>query len=55
LLNKLLPGFRLEYTLEKGMAELYDKLKKWHFSASDFDGERFVRLKLLKKNMDKIS
>lgn len=55
LLNKLLPDFKLEYTLQKGMEELYGKLKQWKFSAADFDGERFVRLKLLQKNLDKIS
>ncbi|MDP1725466.1 MAG: NAD-dependent epimerase/dehydratase family protein [Bacteroidota bacterium] len=55
LLYKLLPGFELEYTLKKGMSELYGYLKKSNFSAKDFDGDRFVRMKLLKNNLHKIT
>lgn len=52
LLYSLLPGFKLEYSLQSGMEELYDKLKAMNFSAVDFDGDRFVRLKLLRKRMN---
>jgi hypothetical protein len=36
------------------MEHLYKELKKINFSAADFDGERFVRLKLLQKHLSKI-
>jgi nucleoside-diphosphate-sugar epimerase len=55
LLYEILPDFELEYTLKKGMEELFEKLKSMNFSENDFDGERFIRLKLLRKNLDKIS
>lgn len=55
LLYKILPDFKLEYSLQSGMEELYEKLKGMHFSENDFDGERFIRLKLLRKHLDKIS
>lgn len=50
-LGKLLPTFKLEYTLEKGMEELYQKYKEHHFSQDDFEGEQFVRLRTLKKRL----
>lgn len=55
LLYSILPDFKLEYSLQSGMEELYEKLQAIHFSEKDFDGERFVRLKLLRKHLDKIS
>lgn len=51
LLYSLLPDFKLEYTLESGMEDLYQRLKKINFSLADFEGERFVRLKLLQKHL----
>ena len=54
-LNRLLPDFELAYTLESGMQELYDKYREHHFSAQDFDGEQFVRLRTLRKTLDKIT
>lgn len=50
-LGRLLPGFRLAYTLDSGMDELYERLRAIHFSEADFEGERFIRLKLLRKNL----
>ena len=50
-LSKLLPDFKLEYTLEKGMEELFQKYKEHNFSVSDFEGEQFVRLRTLKKRL----
>jgi hypothetical protein len=41
----------LEYSLDTGMEDLYRRLKKINFSAADFDGERFVRLRLLQKHL----
>lgn len=55
LLYSILPGFKLEYTLQSGMEDLFEKLQSIHFSEKDFDGERFTRLKLLRKYLDKIS
>lgn len=51
LLNKVLPGFKLEYNLEKGMEELYSKYREHNFNLSDFEGDRFVRLRTLKKKL----
>lgn len=55
LLYRILPDFKLEYSLQSGMEELYEKLQSIHFSEKDFDGERFIRLKLLRKHLDKIA
>jgi len=54
LLYNILPHFKLEYTLLAGMQDLFKKLKSINFSEKDFDGERFTRLKLLKRHLDKI-
>ncbi|MEM8970027.1 MAG: SDR family oxidoreductase, partial [Bacteroidota bacterium] len=54
LLNSVLPGFQLEYTLKKGMEELYQKLVEHQFSEQDFDGDQFVRLRTLKKRLELI-
>lgn len=54
LLYTLLPDFQLEYNLQKGMQELYDKLVEHQFSAADFDGDQFVRLRTLAKRLDLI-
>lgn len=54
LLTKILPGFKLEYSLQSGMEELFEKLKSIHFSETDFDGEKYIRLKLLRKHLNKI-
>lgn len=51
LLNRLLPGFRLEYDLQRGMAELYQKMVDHGFSRQDFEGKQFVRLRTLQDRM----
>lgn len=51
-LNQLLPDFRLQYDLASGMEELFVKMKEHHFSREDFEGERFVRLRTLKRRRD---
>jgi nucleoside-diphosphate-sugar epimerase len=53
-LHQLLPHFQLEYTLEKGMEELFFKYKEHGFSQSDFDSDQFVRLRTLKKRLSHI-
>lgn len=52
LLYTLLPDFKLEYNLDSGMEHLFHWLKKINFNLADFEGERFIRLKLLQKNLD---
>jgi nucleoside-diphosphate-sugar epimerase len=49
LLNRLLPEFRLEYNLARGVEELYASMRRHNFSRADFEGDRFVRLRTLKK------
>ena len=52
LLNKLIPDFGLEYNLESGMSELYNKFKELKFSFADFEGDKFVRLRTLKNRLN---
>jgi len=54
-LSRLLPGFKLEYTLETGMKELLAKYRAHGFSAADFDGEQFIRLRILRHRLDRVS
>ncbi len=54
-LRALLPDFKLVYTLESGMQELYDKYQEHKFSAQDFDGDQFVRLRTLKKRLGRLT
>jgi len=54
-LGQLLPDFRLEYTLEPGMRELLAKLREHGFSAADFDGEQFVRLRTVRHRLDRLT
>ncbi|WKN41203.1 NAD-dependent epimerase/dehydratase family protein [Tunicatimonas pelagia] len=54
LLNFVLPDFQLEYTLQKGMQELHQKLTEHQFSEQDFAGDQFVRLRTLKKRLELI-
>lgn len=53
-LSEVLPNFSLSYTLEKGMEELHKKYNKFGFKQHHFDGDQFVRLRTLKKNLNKI-
>jgi nucleoside-diphosphate-sugar epimerase len=52
LLNQLLPDFRLQYNLSSGMEELYRKLVDNGFTKKDWDGDQFVRLRVLKKRLN---
>ncbi len=52
LLNKLLPDFKLEYSLSKGMEELHGWFAEKHFNLSDFEGEKYVRLRTLRHRLD---
>lgn len=51
LLGELLPDFKLAYTLESGMDELFQKMREHGFSKADFEGDRFVRLRTLRERM----
>ena len=55
LLSSLLPDFELEYTLSRGMEELHGKLIERKFSAVDFDGDKFVRLRTLRKRLGRLA
>jgi nucleoside-diphosphate-sugar epimerase len=52
--NRLVPGFKLEYDLKKGMEELFEQYKAHNFDKADFDGEQFVRLRTLKNRLNLI-
>jgi nucleoside-diphosphate-sugar epimerase len=54
LLSKLIPDFRLQYTLNSGMEELHRKFLEHRFGLSDFEGEKFVRLRTLKKRLSAV-
>ena len=49
-LNTLLPSFKLAYSLKSGMVNLYKAYMDHSFSQEDFEGDKFIRLKYLKKN-----
>lgn len=46
-LEKLLPNFKLKYTLATGMDELLADFKRYGMSLSDFEGGRYIRLHVL--------
>ena len=55
LLNQILPDFKLEYSLDKGIEELHQKLIDNEFNLGDFEGYKFVRLRALKKTISSIN
>jgi len=55
LLNRLLPDFRLEYNVERGAEELYRSMVEKGFNKEDFEGDRYVRLRTLKKRLEWMS
>ncbi len=54
LLEQLLPDFRLQYSLPTGLEELHRKMIEHDFSAADFEGDKFVRLRTLKGRLDRL-
>ena len=54
-LNALLPSYKLEYTLATGMADLHRRMIDHGFDASDFHGDRFVRLRTLGKQLGRLA
>ena len=55
LLGRLLPKFRLEHDLASGLEELHRKFVEHGFGKAEFEGDRFVRLRTLKKRMRLLS
>lgn len=51
LLEELLPDFRLEYDLARGSEDLCRRMRDRHWSAADFSGDRYVRLKVLRNRL----
>jgi nucleoside-diphosphate-sugar epimerase len=52
LLTDILPDFKLDYTLEKGMVELNKYFIEKKFNSNDFDGDRYTRLRTLKNRLN---
>lgn len=55
LLYNTIPNFKLEHNLNSGMEELFTKYKEHNFNQVDFDGDKFVRLRTLKKRLQLIT
>lgn len=53
-LNTMLPEFQLEYTLARGVEELHRSMVAHGFSRSDFEGDRFVRLRTLRNRLHRV-
>jgi nucleoside-diphosphate-sugar epimerase len=51
-LNRLLPDFHLEYDVARGVEELHRSMVEHGFGKADFEGDRFVRLRMLKKRVE---
>lgn len=54
-LCRLLPNFQLEFTLAAGMEQLLAEFRDRGFCAEDFDGDKFVRLRILRQRLDRIA
>jgi nucleoside-diphosphate-sugar epimerase len=54
-LGRLLPEFQLEYTLAAGMEGLLAQFCDHRFSAADFDGNKFVRLRTLRHRLNRLA
>ena len=55
LLGQLLPNFKLQYTLASGMDELHRAMVDHKFGKKDFEGDQFVRLRVLKRRLNLIT
>ncbi len=54
LLYRLLPDFKLQYSLTSGMEELHRKMVEHGFGKKDFEGDQFVRLRALKNHFHRL-
>jgi nucleoside-diphosphate-sugar epimerase len=55
LLYRLLPDFKLQYSLRSGMEELHGRMVEHGFCKQDFEGDQFVRLRAIKKQFHRLS
>lgn len=55
LLNELVPDFKLDYTLKAGIAELHKYFIEKKFQLTDFTGDKYVRLRVLKNKLNLLS
>lgn len=55
LLKQVLPNFKLQYTLASGMDELHKAMVDHKFGKKDFEGDQFVRLRVLKHRLNLIN
>jgi nucleoside-diphosphate-sugar epimerase len=55
MLAQVLPNFKLQYTLASGMDELHKAMVDHKFSKKDFEGDQFVRLRVLKHRLNLIN
>jgi nucleoside-diphosphate-sugar epimerase len=54
-LGHVLPDFHLEHPLANGMEDLLRHYRDNRFSTADFDGDRFVRLRVLRRRLDRLT
>jgi nucleoside-diphosphate-sugar epimerase len=54
LLGTLLPEFRLAYDLDRGLTELHARMLEVGFGKAEFEGDRFVRLRALAGQMERL-
>jgi nucleoside-diphosphate-sugar epimerase len=54
-LRAALPAFRLEYSLASGMEELARAMRARGFGRSDFEGDRFVRIRTLRQRLGRLA
>jgi len=55
LLQQQIPTFQLQYDLRSGGEELFHRMRDRGFSAADFESDRFVRLRHLRKNLRRLT
>jgi nucleoside-diphosphate-sugar epimerase len=53
-LNALLPDFKPEFNLQTGMEELHRQMVEKGFSAADFEGPKYTRLRTLQGQLDRL-
>lgn len=53
MLNAMFPDFKLSYNLRSGMEELHRQYVEHGFSAADFSGDKYVRLRTLRHRLNR--
>jgi nucleoside-diphosphate-sugar epimerase len=48
-LERVLPDFKLRWTVRRGVRQLYDAFRRFGLSPDDFTGDKYDRLRMLKK------